>query len=204
MIWKILICKVNFFLLFIIMNTLKVLNTPIIFNFCKKITFFINNTEIIFEYGNYSKQEILDKILINGLLLDAETNKLYCLIFVNFKFYSLEDRNYILSLLGFNNFFDNFMNKDLLISIKGVAKYELNINFNNIVELKVVSSDNITDTFILETGAFSYSNILSFNTALNDIKTFDFINVLSNNSLTTNNNVLITLKKGTSLLKFTK
>jgi hypothetical protein len=186
------------------MNTLKVLNTPIIFNFCKKITFFINNTEIIFEYGNYSKQEILDKILINGLLLDAETNKLYCLIFVNFKFYSLEDRNYILSLLGFNNFFDNFMNKDLLISIKGVAKYELNINFNNIVELKVVSSDNITDTFILETGAFSYSNILSFNTALNDIKTFDFINVLSNNSLTTNNNVLITLKKGTSLLKFTK
>jgi len=119
---------------------MKLLGIPKINNVHRDITFFVNGSVFIVPAKNYSLTELIafltalpDVSIIN--------NKLFCANLVNFRFYNKNDRDYILALTGYTNYLSE-INRDVNISIKGSAQYEINANFNIIVEYKIFNDRN--------------------------------------------------------------
>jgi hypothetical protein len=170
----------------------QILQTPIILNFFRQITFLCNNISITFNEKNYTLQEILDTLSpITSLLYNPDNQKLYCNSIINFRFYTVLDRNYILSILGFNNYLDLINMKDLIISIDSSAKYSINTEFNNIIEVKL-SNNNITENHYIDAGFFSNSNIIDLNTNLTNITSINFYNIFTKEIVYSINDVIIT------------
>lgn len=173
------------------MSSLMILNSPIITNISRDINFFINSVSINLIQKNYSLEEILS-ILFNAsanFFYDTNVNKLNSLQFINLRFSSINDRDYILNFLGYNNYLEDTRN-DLNIALKGYAKYGINISFNSIVKLSI--NDN-KEVYYIETGAFSYSSIIKLLTKQTSILSFKFLNIYTNQEVIPLNNVLITL-----------
>ena len=162
------------------MQTVNLLNIPIFYNINRNITFFINNVSINLIQKNYSLQEILNILYNadNNFLYDSNLNKLYSIQFINLRFTNSQDRDYILTFLGYVNYLENIRN-DLNIALKGCAKYSININFNNIVKLTL---NNTNETFYIETGAFSYSSIIRLLTNQTTIISYKFMNIYTKES----------------------
>ena len=174
---------------------MKLLNTPIIFNFWRPITFICNNISISFIEKNYTLEEILATLSpITSLEFNPINNKLFSNVMMNFRFYTRDDRNYILTFLGFNNFLDLQEIRDLNVSIEGIAKYSLNVQFNTIIKLRLGLSGPNAETpaeafLFLESGAFSNSNII--NVPFNTSGSFDFYNIYCNQIVKPINNVIL-------------
>ena len=181
------------------MSTLKIINSPLFNNINFNITFTLNNNIVNLINKNYTLDELL--VAFSPFQYDTLTKKIYTNNIINLRFYNTKDRNYIMTLLGFNNFLDLSNSNDLVISISGYAKYALIINFNEIVKVnvsgKVLNINQVFETPI-ETGAFSYSNII----LLELLYTFEnivvkFLNVYSNIEIIPNNNVVIMYNNNT-------
>ena len=172
------------------MSSLYILNTPIILNINRPITFFINSNVINLIQKNYLLDEILE-ILFSAsanFLYDVNVNKLYSDQFINLRFTNIQDRDYILYFLGYSNYLESIRN-DTNISIKGYAMYGINILFNNIVKLVI----NNVESHFIETGAFSYNSIIKLITKQNSILSYKFLNIYTNQELMSINNVLASL-----------
>jgi len=128
---------------------MKILGIVKVNNVHRNISFFVNNSVYTLLAKNYSSTELV--AFFTGLSgLSLVENKLFATQIVNFRFYNRNDRDYVLSLSGFTNYITD-SNRDINVSIKGMAQYEINVNFNTIVEYKVFDADDklVASDFIL-------------------------------------------------------
>ncbi len=171
------------------MSSLKIVNSPLFNNINYNISFMLNNNIINLINKNYTLDEIL--LIFSQFNYDSLTKKLYTNDIINFRFYNIKDRNYIMSFLGYNDFLDLNNNNDLTVSVNGYAKYSININFNEIVKVNITGDINYETP--IETGAFSYSRIINLEIPFTNLKNIivKFLNVFNNQELIPNNNVLI-------------
>jgi hypothetical protein len=151
------------------------------YNVYKTFSFFLNNQQKTLNIGQYQKTDLLNYFLSLGCF-DYTNNKLKVNKITTIRFYNLADKNLFFCLGGFFNLLND---NDSIFNLENeAATFDIFVENNILVNLKIFQGTNIILNDTIEVGPFKESLIIDYpQIVYNKNMVVKFFNIFTNEEI---------------------